>query len=1099
MKFLIEVLKKGAILAIATATIQIFSAAPTKAQGIVPAADGTGTLVLPNGKTIDITGGTQAGANLFHSFQEFGLSQGQIANFISQPSVQNILSRVVGGNPSIINGLIQLTGSNANLYIINPSGIVFGANASLNVPAAFTASTATGIQVGNGWFGINSSLAEIKTLVGAPNAFAFTGSSTAIPTGETKGAIANQGNLTVGNGNSITLAGGIVINTGTIEAPNGKINITATPDGKYVKITPEGSLLSLDLPIADQQAVGNSRPIEGLDLSQLLTGSTPQVGSAAIGGNLSATGIDLLADRYDSSQANLNAPNIQQGWNVVFIDSAVKDYQTLIDGTKGGSRISVIASNQGIQQVTDTLASITGANSLHIVSEGNAGNFWLGKDFVNSSDIANYAAELQSWGKALSPSAIVLLYACNLAKGQDGVAFVQSIKGLTGHEVAASSDRTGSVASGGNWNLEYQTGGSPAAIAFDSKATNAYQYALATNTVTNVSDSGTGSLRDAIATALNGDAIAFDPNINGQIIYLTSGGIIIANSLTINGNGSSNTVIDGSGNNRIFGITGSPTVSFNNLTLQNGKTLGGGGAIDMSSGSTLIINNSNLSGNSANVGGAIYNPVNSTLIINNSTLSGNSATNINSGGAIYSDSGTLTINNSTLSGNFGLYGGAIFSNGGKINISNSTLSGNFAGLYGGAIFSINTILNIDNSTLSGNRAAVAGAIVAQIGALNISNSILSGNSGQSGAGAIYAIAPVSISNSTLAGNSTDGYGGAIYQNGSTLDITNSTLSGNSAGNYGGAIFLFGTASIINSTLSGNSALGGGAIFNAGATMTINSSTISNNSADSSIAQPYNTGGGIFNYFGTVSLANTIIAANFDTKNNSGMGTLSPDVYGTFIDNGNNFIGDTTGSKGFTTSTFLGNASNRLDPQLLPLGNYGGSTQTQLPKPTSPVINAGNNVTATTDQRGYSRIVGGTVDIGAVEVQGYTISPVNGNKGFQLTENNSNTPIPNIPITVTVTSSSGATTSYTTTTDASGIASLQSLPTGLGTFTISGAIASKAPVTSNPITITNAFLSTNTYKAPWQDAADKKVDGHHTDCSQNSSGILDQKCLTTISK
>ncbi|TYQ23867.1 DUF4347 domain-containing protein [Pseudanabaena sp. UWO310] len=1050
MKFLIEVLKKGAILAIATATIQIFSAAPTKAQGIVPAADGTGTLVLPNGKTIDITGGTQAGANLFHSFQEFGLSQGQIANFISQPSVQNILSRVVGGNPSIINGLIQVTGGNANLYIINPSGIVFGANASLNVPAAFTASTATGIQVGNGWFGINSSLAEIKTLVGTPNAFAFTGSSTAIPTGETKGAIVNQGNLTVGNGNSITLAGGIVINTGTIEAPNGKINITATPDGKYVKITPEGSLLSLDLPIADQQAVGNSRPIEGLDLSQLLTGSanTPtQAGSAVISGSLSSTGIDLLADRYDSSQANLNAPNIQQGWNVVFIDSAVKDYQTLIDGTKGGSRISVIASNQGIQQVTDTLASITGANSLHIVSEGNAGNFWLGKDFVNSSDIANYAAELQSWGKALSPSAIVLLYACNLAKGQEGAAFVQSIKGLTGHEVAASSDRTGSVASGGNWNLEYQTGGSPAAIAFDSKATNAYQYALATNTVTNVSDSGTGSLRDAIAIALNGDAIAFDPAINGQIIYLTSGALIFANSLAINGNGKTNTVIDGSlnGNNGIFYITGSPTVSFNDLTIQNGNSLASG----------AIVNYNN---------------------------------------------GTINISNSNLSGNYGgIYGGAIYSGGGTVNISNSNLSGNNASL-GGAIYSVNTILNITNSTLSGNAANVGGAIVAQGGAINISNSTLSGNYGQSGAGAIYAFAPISISNSTLAGNSTDGYGGAIYNNSSTLDITNSTLSGNSAGFYGGAIFMYGTASIINSTLSGNSAVfGGGAIFNVGSTLTVNSSTISNNSANSSTAQPYNTGGGILNYFGTVSLANTIIAANFDTKNNSGTGTLSPDVWGAFVDNGNNLIGDTTGSTGFTTSTLLGNASNRLDPQLLPLGNYGGSTQTQLPKPTSPVINAGNNVTATADQRGYSRIVGGVVDIGAVEVQGYTISPVNGNKGFQLTENNSNTPIPNIPITVTVTSSSGETTSYTTTTDASGIASLQSLPTSLGTFTISGAIASKAPVTSNPITITNAFLSTNTYKAPWQDAADKKVDGHHTDCSQNSSGILDQKCLTTISK
>jgi filamentous hemagglutinin family protein len=119
-----------------------FSATRALAQSITPAADGTGTQVTssvnqPN--QFDITGGTQSGVNLFHSFGQFGLTQGQIANFLANPGIQNILGRVTGGNASVINGLIQVSGSSANLYLMNPAGIIFGPNASLNVPASFTA------------------------------------------------------------------------------------------------------------------------------------------------------------------------------------------------------------------------------------------------------------------------------------------------------------------------------------------------------------------------------------------------------------------------------------------------------------------------------------------------------------------------------------------------------------------------------------------------------------------------------------------------------------------------------------------------------------------------------------------------------------------------------------------------------------------------------------------------------------------------------------------------------------------------------------------------------------------------------------------------
>jgi filamentous hemagglutinin family protein len=163
---------------------------PAFAQNITTAPDGPGTIVNINGQTYNITGGSLSGdgANLFHSFSQFGLDANQIANFLSNPNIQNILGRVTGGNASIINGLIQVSGGNSNLYLINPAGILFGNNASLNVPASFTATTATGIGFSNNnWFDATGTN-NYATLIGTPSVFAF---NTNQP-----GSIINVGNLT---------------------------------------------------------------------------------------------------------------------------------------------------------------------------------------------------------------------------------------------------------------------------------------------------------------------------------------------------------------------------------------------------------------------------------------------------------------------------------------------------------------------------------------------------------------------------------------------------------------------------------------------------------------------------------------------------------------------------------------------------------------------------------------------------------------------------------------------------------------------------------------------------------------------------------------
>jgi len=164
-------------------------------------ADGTlGTVATQTGNTFNITGGTTQGGNLFHSFTHFNLAAEQIANFQGAAGIENIISRVTGGNNSLIAGTLKSSIADANLYLINPYGVIFGANASVDISGSFYISSADYLNLSDGGVFYNDT-ASASTLTSAPvESFMFLGSG--------KGSIVSVGDvasLVVGSGQTFAI------------------------------------------------------------------------------------------------------------------------------------------------------------------------------------------------------------------------------------------------------------------------------------------------------------------------------------------------------------------------------------------------------------------------------------------------------------------------------------------------------------------------------------------------------------------------------------------------------------------------------------------------------------------------------------------------------------------------------------------------------------------------------------------------------------------------------------------------------------------------------------------------------------------------------
>ena len=297
-------------------------------------ADGSlGTTVNLNGGDYAITGGSQIGGNLFHSFDIFDVGNGQSATFLGPLSTENIIGRITGGTPSFIDGILRSDIPGANLFLINPAGMMFGPGASLQVDGSFHVSTADYLGFGDGAKLYVDPASGSSLSATAPNTFGFLGNEPAPITFD-------NSIIDLPDGETISvIAGDISLADATLFAPAGRINIASVASkGEVTPLTDGIDLNGFDT-LGDVAIVNAKR-------------GRPLVESRSAG-NLHVSGTN-------GGRIFLRAGNLRLDHGVVFADTDGPGAPGLIDFNVTHD---VLLENESIV-TTDTLKGLGG--TVHI-------------------------------------------------------------------------------------------------------------------------------------------------------------------------------------------------------------------------------------------------------------------------------------------------------------------------------------------------------------------------------------------------------------------------------------------------------------------------------------------------------------------------------------------------------------------------------------------------------------------------------------------------------------------------------------------------------------------------------------------------------------
>jgi filamentous hemagglutinin family protein len=1000
--------------------IQIAQALPP----IAPTQDGTGSQVNQSGDRLTITGGTQAERNLFHRFDRFNVPTGQTATFVTTPATRAIFSQISGGSASSIDGRLQVTGSTADLFVINPAGILFGPNARLDLGGAFTATTADRLGfTGDQWLTVQSGQ-NYGSLRGLPQSFGFSGTA----------ALVNQGALAVPVGQALRLLGGQVINTGQLTAPGGEVSAIAVSGNSVVRIGDAAGLLTLSI---EPGAALDAAP----SLPQLLTGPTNlaeagqlQVngdGSIALAAAALPSGSAVIAGQVNVSHAG------GQGGRVTVVGDAVQLQAARVDasGLTAG-RIRIGGEYQGGAGLPGARLTTVDAGSV-LRADAIAGTG--GQVIVWSDGAAQFAGEatargltggglVETSGKQvldvmgarvdagsplgqagqwlLDPSDIEIVTGGTGAfvMGQFDPATVSTIAPAT---IEAALDSGTSITiitaggTGGNGDIRLtdsinQLGGGTAQLTLVSRRftrdpaaqINLTSTGAITFNLNHINSEATPPVA-SIQTAIG----AIGTGIGARQINLVAGnyqGAAGVDLVTINKNVTINGIqpgvrIDGLGTSRGIFVTPGTTATLRNLAVTNGFTAAG------ESGS----------------GGGILNEGNLTLdavVVNNNRAGLD-------GGGIHSSAPTsrLVANNLTVVNNrAGVDGGGLFL-GGNSQLTAVTADDNQAGNNGGGIYNLGD-LTIGQFQMT-NNTAVRGGAIANVGAsskVTSTNFFLTQNVASIGGGIFNDQGTLIFDDGAIDLNQATNAGGGIWSDGGTVNLRQVGLTGNTATRFGAGLWLNDTAAIVNlATFDNNQAIegGGGIDLNGSTTLTVLDSTLRNNRADYGGAINTNvlngpvlierstftnnsadTDGGAICSDPTVMVRDSTFDGNTATRNGgaiNNLGTLSLLGSNRFIGNqasqaGGAIFNGTGQSLTVTGATFTNNQATAVGGAInnSGLATINSSTFTNN-RVTSAVVGSGGGAINNEDSAAELRIIDGTFTGNTSTRNGGAIDSLNG--------------------------------------------------------------------------------------------------------------------------
>lgn len=378
-------------------------------------SDGTvNTIVNQNDNVAEITGGETRGSNLFHSFQDFSVTAGNEAFFNNANDISSIFSRVTGGNISNIDGLIRANG-NANLFLINPAGIMFGTGARLDLGGSFYGTTGDRILFDGGEFSAVDNLEQPLLTVNAPIGLGFRDNPAEIN--------ANNISLEVSSGTNISLIGGnINLEGGLLKAPGGKIELGGLNQAGIIEITEEGNLsfpsniAQADISLSESAVVDVTSNNNGdageisimgqtfeLSNNAQLIARNPGEGNQADGGNVT---LDIADSVVIKNGASINVEVESDGiGNAGEVNIKARTFELL--GQPSTNRTIILAPNDGAGnsgtisiETTESIAISNSTITAPITEEaaGNSGNIILKSPEVSITD--NAIVSVSSQGNA---------------------------------------------------------------------------------------------------------------------------------------------------------------------------------------------------------------------------------------------------------------------------------------------------------------------------------------------------------------------------------------------------------------------------------------------------------------------------------------------------------------------------------------------------------------------------------------------------------------------------------------------------------------------------------------------------------------------------